>query len=87
MTYRQSFHNALYYDLYIDGLYLLFLCVGPVASLIFMNVRLVQAIRYRRVYISREFSEYCRGCRISVQCTFCVFDLLMACNVVICCLS
>jgi len=46
MVYRESFRNALYYDLYIDGLYLLFLCVGPLTTLIFMNVRLVQAIRY-----------------------------------------
>jgi len=45
MVYRETFRNALYYDIYIDGLYLLFLCVGPMTTLIFMNVRLVQAIR------------------------------------------
>jgi len=45
MLYRESFRNPLYYDIYIDGLYLLFLCVGPVTILIFMNIRLVQAIR------------------------------------------
>ena len=46
MLYRESFRNALYYDIYIDGLYLFFLCIGPMTTLIFMNVRLVQAIRY-----------------------------------------
>jgi len=46
MLYRETFRNALYYDIYIDGLYLLFLCVGPMTTLIFMNIRLVQAIRY-----------------------------------------
>ena len=45
MLYRESFRNALYYDIYIDGLYLLLLCVGPMTTLVFMNVRLVQAIR------------------------------------------
>ena len=46
MVYRETFGNALYYDIYIDGLYLIFLCVAPLTTLIFMNVRLVQAIRY-----------------------------------------
>ena len=46
MLYRETFRNALYYDIYIDGLYLLLLCIGPMTTLIFMNVRLVQAIRY-----------------------------------------
>jgi len=46
MMYRESFRSPLYYDIYIDGLYLLFLCVGPLTTLIFMNIRLVQAIRY-----------------------------------------
>ena len=46
MLYRESFRSALYYDLYIDGLYLFFLCVGPMTTLIFMNIKLVQAIRY-----------------------------------------
>ena len=45
MLYRESFSNPLYYDLYIDGLYLVFLCVGPVITLVFMNIKLVQAIR------------------------------------------
>jgi len=45
MVYRESFRHALYYDLYIDGLYLLVLCVAPLSTLCFMNVRLVQAIR------------------------------------------
>jgi len=54
MLYRESFRHPLYYDLYIDGLYLLLLCVGPVTTLIFMNVRLVQAIRL--LYLSQSSS-------------------------------
>ena len=57
MLYRETFRNALYYDIYIDGLYLLFLCVGPMTTLIFMNARLVQAIRYSDLSLLRNSSS------------------------------
>jgi len=60
MLYRESFRSAVYYDVYIDGLYLVFLCIAPVTILIFMNVRLVQAIRSAAVspavIVSKTFS-------------------------------
>jgi hypothetical protein len=45
MVYRETFSRALYFDIYVDGLYLMLLYIGPLCTLVFMNVRLVQAIR------------------------------------------
>ena len=46
MVYRETFSRPLYFDIYVDGLYLMLLYIGPLCTLVFMNVRLVQAIRY-----------------------------------------
>jgi hypothetical protein len=48
MLYRETFRSPIYYDVYIDGLYLLLLYVGPLTTLLYMNVRLVEAIRKSR---------------------------------------
>jgi len=45
MVYRETFRRALYFDIYVDGLYLVLLYIGPLCILVYMNVRLVQAIR------------------------------------------
>jgi len=69
MVYRETFRNALYYDIYIDGLYLLFLCVGPMTTLIFMNVRLVQAIRYSVwLIIAKLFLKFAKKLANSRRC-------------------
>lgn len=49
MLYRQSFSNSYYYDIYIDGLYMALLYIGPLTTIILINCRLVQAIRYTHV--------------------------------------
>lgn len=46
MLYRQSFSNSYYYDIYIDGLYIALLYIGPLTTIILINCRLVKAIRY-----------------------------------------
>ena len=43
----QIFANRYYFDIYLDGMYLLLLYVIPLSTLGFFNCRLVQAIRYR----------------------------------------
>ena len=45
MSYRESFTSPIYYDIYGDILYTLLLYIGPLTILIFMNCKLVQAIR------------------------------------------
>lgn len=45
MSYRESFINFYYYNIYNDIMYLALLYVVPLTTLIYMNCRLVQAIR------------------------------------------
>ena len=45
MLYREAFANRYYYDVYVDGMYTVLLYVGPLSTLVYMNVRLIQAIR------------------------------------------
>jgi len=45
MSYRESFSGPYYYNIYIDIMYIVLLYVIPLSTLIFMNCRLVQAIR------------------------------------------
>lgn len=45
MTYRESFSGPYYYNIYIDIMYIVLLYVIPLSTLIYMNCRLVQAIR------------------------------------------
>ena len=44
--YRPVFNHHLYYAIYLDAMYLLFMYIGPLATLFYMNIRLVIAIRY-----------------------------------------
>lgn len=46
MVYVPAFHNVLYFDIYMYGLYLVLLYVGPLSILTFMNFRLVKAIKH-----------------------------------------
>lgn len=52
MVYRPTFHNTLYFDIYLYAMYIYLLYVGPLAILAFMNIRLVRAIKR-----SRRFSR------------------------------
>jgi uncharacterized membrane protein YgcG len=55
MILRESFNSHFYYDIYGFGLYLFLLYVGPLSMLIYMTVRLIQAIRYsRRRHLYRD---------------------------------
>jgi len=45
MLYRQVFANSHYWNIYLDGMYLLLLYVAPLTTLGFFNFRLVEAIR------------------------------------------
>ena len=44
-VYRETFRSPIYYNIYTDGLYLLLLFVCPLTTLLYMNIKLAQAIR------------------------------------------
>ena len=61
-VYSPTFNNILYFDLYILTTYIIFLYVGPLATLSILNYRLIQLIRrstnrQRRYGTQPDFSD------------------------------
>jgi len=47
-VYAQKFNHKLYFDLYMNAAYLIFLYIGPLVTLAVLNTKLVRAIKHSR---------------------------------------